>query len=57
VAINKNTPQQPPPLTSTPSPAAAYHPEAPPFDLTHPPDPINDPPHRRRFLSIATAAV
>jgi hypothetical protein len=40
-----------------PSPAAAYHPEAPPFDLTHPPDPINDPPHRRRFLSIATAAV
>ncbi|KAL3811098.1 hypothetical protein ACHAXA_009868 [Cyclostephanos tholiformis] len=31
-----------------PSPAAADRREVPPFDLTHPPDPINRPPHRRR---------
>jgi hypothetical protein len=30
-----------------PSPAAANRRETPPFDLTHPPNPIDDTPHRR----------
>ena len=37
-------------------PAPTYHPETPPFNLTHPPDPINDPPqYSKRVRQIKTS--
>ncbi len=43
---------------SSPSPAPTYHPETPPFNLTHPPDPIDDPPqYSKRVRQIKTSSL
>jgi hypothetical protein len=42
----------------SPSPAPTYHPETPPFNLTHPPDPIDDPPqYLKRVRQIKTSSL